>query len=182
MAPLVSVVVGTYNRKDDLVEKLLEREVPGDERLRAEEVHREEIDDATRRYILCLDEKTRKERLETLKEIRKKKGKELQDLKERFEKSRSGKGRGRPMTKKGAMKQAEKILGKNKRLFNVDVDETIQWKLNREAWKYEKAIAGKFLLVTTSDLKPGKAMKAYKDLKDVEKAFDELKNFLKIRP
>ncbi|KXB07864.1 hypothetical protein AKJ55_01785 [candidate division MSBL1 archaeon SCGC-AAA382M17] len=175
-------ILSTKRRKDDLAEKLLEKEVPGDKRLRAEEVHREEVDDVTRRYVLCLDEKTREERLETLKEIRKEKEEELKDLKERFEKSRSGKGRGRPMTKKGAMKQAEKILGKNKRLFNVDINETIQWKLNREAWKYEKAIAGKFLLVTTSDLKPGKAMKAYKDLKDVEKAFNELKNFLKIRP
>ncbi|KXA93622.1 hypothetical protein AKJ64_00135 [candidate division MSBL1 archaeon SCGC-AAA259E17] len=173
-------ILSTKRRKDNLAEKLLKREVPGDERLKAEEVHREEIDDATRRYILCMDEKTREERLETLKEIRKKKEEELKDLKNRYEKSKERRGRGRPMTKKGAMKQAEKILGKNKRLFNVD--ETIQWKLNRETWKYEKTIAGKFLLVTTNNLKPRKAMEAYKNLKDVEKAFDELKNFLKIRP
>ncbi|KXB06800.1 hypothetical protein AKJ52_01585 [candidate division MSBL1 archaeon SCGC-AAA382C18] len=175
-------ILSTKRRKDDLAKKLLEKEVPGDKKQRAEEVHREEIDDATRRYILCLDEKTRDERLETFKEIRKEKKEELKDLKNRYEKSKERRGRGRPMTKKGAIKQAGKILGKNKRLFNVNVDETIQWELNREAWKYEKAIAGKFLLVTTSSLKPDKAMEAYKDLKDVEKAFDELKNFLKIRP
>ncbi len=175
-------ILSTKRRKDDLAEKLLEKEVPGDEKQRTEEVHREKVDDETRRYILCLDEKTRKDRLEKLNEIREEKEKELQDLKERFEKSRSGKGRGRPMTKKGAMKQAEKILGKNKRLFDIDINETIKWVLNEEAWEHEKKMAGKFLLVTTSDLEPSKAMEAYKDLKDVEKAFDELKNFLKIRP
>ncbi|KXA93188.1 hypothetical protein AKJ66_02555 [candidate division MSBL1 archaeon SCGC-AAA259E22] len=48
--------------------------------------------------------------------------------------------------------------------------------------EYEKAIAGKFLLVTTTDLKPHKVMKGYKNLKDVEQAFDDLKNLLKLRP
>lgn len=120
--------------------------------------------------------------MKTLKEIRKENEKELKDLKDRYEKSKKRQGRGRPMTKQGAMNQGRKILGKNKRLFNVDINETIEWELDEEAWEHEKAIAGKFLLVTTSNLEPSKAMKAYKDLKDVEKAFDELKNFLKIRP
>ncbi|KXA89986.1 hypothetical protein AKJ57_04605 [candidate division MSBL1 archaeon SCGC-AAA259A05] len=176
-------ILSTKRRKDDLAEKLLEKKVSGDEKQKAEEVHREKVeDDTTRRYILCLDQKTRKERLETLKEVRKEKEKELKDLGDRYEKSRKGQGRGRPMTKQGAMNQAGKILGKNKRLFDVNINETIEWELDEEAWKHEKAMAGKFLLVTTSNLKPDKIMEAYKDLKDVEKAFDELKNFFKIRP
>ncbi|KXA89775.1 hypothetical protein AKJ57_04890 [candidate division MSBL1 archaeon SCGC-AAA259A05] len=139
-------------------------------------------DDTTRRYILCIDEETRKARLETLKKARGEAEKELQELAERFEKSRSGKGRGRPMTVQGAMNRVKKILGENKRLFDVDVDETIEWRFKEEVWEYERAIAGKFLLVTTTDLKPSEVRESYKELKDVEKAFDELKNFLDIRP
>ncbi|KXA88497.1 hypothetical protein AKJ61_04780, partial [candidate division MSBL1 archaeon SCGC-AAA259B11] len=52
----------------------------------------------------------------------------------------------------------------------------------KEAWEYERAIAGKFLLVTTSDLDPSKTVEKYKELKDVEQAFDELKNMLNLRP
>ncbi len=117
-----------------------------------------------------------------MKEIRKEKEKELEDLEKRYEKSRKGQGRGRPMTKSGVIERAEKILGKNKRLFNINIDQTIEWGLDKKVWKQEQAIAGKFLLVTTNDLKPIKAMKAYKDLKDVERVFDELKNLLKLRP
>ncbi|KXB05909.1 hypothetical protein AKJ52_02855 [candidate division MSBL1 archaeon SCGC-AAA382C18] len=173
-------VLSTDRRKGDLAEELLKKDVPGEESQRAREVHQEEADDATRRYILCLDEKTRKERLETLDETRGGKKKELQDLKDRFEESQ--KGRGRPMTEKGVKKRANKIVRGHKRLFDIWFDETLKWKLKKEKWEYERTIAGKFLLVTTSDLKPSNAMEAYKDLKDVERAFDELKNFLKIRP
>ncbi|KXA88661.1 hypothetical protein AKJ57_06510, partial [candidate division MSBL1 archaeon SCGC-AAA259A05] len=175
-------ILSTKRRKHDLAEKLLEKGVPGGKKQRAEKVHREEGDDTTRRYILCLDRKTREERLETLEEIRKEKEKELKDLESRYEKSKERQGRGRPMTKKGAMNQARKILGKNKRLFDIDINGTVKWELDEEAWKHKKAIAGKFLLVTTNNLESEKAMEAYKDLKDVERAFNELKNFLKIRP
>ncbi|KXA94454.1 hypothetical protein AKJ65_04370 [candidate division MSBL1 archaeon SCGC-AAA259E19] len=175
-------ILSTKRRKDDLAEELLKKEIPGSERVRAKEVHREEVGDATRRYILCLDEETRKSRLETLDEIRREKEKELADLKDRYERSQSGRGPGRPMTKKGVMDRAKRILGRNKRLFKLVEDEPIDWKLDREAWEYERTIAGKFLLVTTSDLGPSATMKSYKNLKDIERAFDELKNFLKLRP
>ncbi|MFP4006218.1 MAG: IS1634 family transposase [Candidatus Hadarchaeia archaeon] len=175
-------ILGVPRRKNEKAEELLREEVPGTDSQRACEIHREEVGDAMRRYILCMDEKTREERLETLKEIREEKKEELQELKNRYEKSRSGEGRGRPMTEKGAMKRVKKILGKSKRLFDVDVGETIEWKLDEEAWDYERAIAGKFLLVTTTDLPPNRAMEKYKELGTVERAFDKIKNSLDIRP
>ncbi|KXA96410.1 hypothetical protein AKJ38_03345 [candidate division MSBL1 archaeon SCGC-AAA259I14] len=175
-------ILGIPRRKNEKAEELLRKKVPGKDSQRACEIHREEVDDMTRRYILCLDEETRKNRLETLDEVREEESKELQELKKRFEKSRSGEGRGRPMTKNGATTQIKKILGKNKRLFNVNIEETIEWELDEKAWNYEQAIAGKFLLVTTTDLKPNKAMEKYKELGTVERAFDKIKNSLDIRP
>ncbi|KXB07349.1 hypothetical protein AKJ54_00365 [candidate division MSBL1 archaeon SCGC-AAA382K21] len=175
-------ILGVPRRKNEKAEDLLREEVPGKDSQRACEIHREEVDDATRRYILCLDEGTRKDRLETLDEVREEKEKELEELKERYEKSRSREGRGRPMTENGAMNRVGKILGKSKRLFDFDIDETIEWELDREAWNYEQAIAGKFLLVTTTDLTPDKAMEKYKELGTVERAFDKIKNTLDIRP
>ncbi len=171
-------VFSTKRRRDRLVEELLIKDVSGSGRLRAEEVHSTN----GRRYILCLDEETREARLKTLRHVREEAEEELHELRERFEKSRSGKSRGRPISREGGVRQVDKILGTSKRLFNVTVDPTIEWKLNAKAWRYEKAIAGKFLLVTTSDLEPSQAMESYKDLKDVEQAFDELKNLLKLRP
>lgn len=175
-------ILGVPRRKNEKAEELLRKEVLGNDSQRAREISREEDGDVTRRYILCLNEKTRKDRLETLEDVREEKQEELQELKERYEKSRSGERRGRPMTKNGAMKRVEKILGKSKRLFDVDVGETVEWKLDEDTWDYERAIAGKFLLVTTTELKPGRVMEKYKELGTVERAFDKIKNSLEIRP
>ena len=171
-------VFSTKRRRDRLVEELLVKDVSGSGRLRAEEVH----STGGRRYILCLDEETREARLKTLRHVREEAEEKLHELRERFEKSRNRKSRGRSMTRESGVKRVDKILGTSKRLFNVTVDETVKWEINEEAWRYEKAIAGKFLLVTTSDLEPSHAMGSYKNLKDIEQAFDELKNLLKLRP
>ena len=171
-------VFSTRRRRDRLVEGLLVKDVSGSGRIRAEEVH----STGGRRYILCLDEETREARLKTLRHVREEAGEKLHELRERFEKSRNRKSRGRPMSREGGVRQVDKILGASKRLFNVIVGPTIEWELDDGAWRYERAIAGKFLLVTTSDLEPLQAMESYKDLKDIEQAFDELKNLLKLRP
>ncbi len=154
-------ILGVPRRKNEKAGELLREEVYGEDSQRACEIHREEVDDAIRRYILCLDEETRKDRLETLDEVREEKVEELRELKERYERSRSGEGRGRLMTENGAMNRIGKILGKSKRLFDVDVGETIEWEPDEEAWDYERAIAGKFLLVTTTDLASDEAMGKY---------------------
>ncbi|KXA89554.1 hypothetical protein AKJ61_02610 [candidate division MSBL1 archaeon SCGC-AAA259B11] len=79
-------------------------------------------------------------------------------------------------------KKVENALGKNKRLFDYNVEGGLSYRIDEEKWNYERAIAGKFLLVTTTDLNSFNVMIAYKNLKDVERAFDELKNLLKLRP
>ncbi|MDI6884719.1 MAG: hypothetical protein QMD00_06350, partial [Hadesarchaea archaeon] len=61
-------------------------------------------------------------------------------------------------------------------------DRGLSYSLNREAWKYENAIAGRFLLVTTSDLAAKRVMESYKELRTVEQAFREIKHFVDIRP
>ncbi|MFH1638148.1 MAG: hypothetical protein ABIB71_07005 [Candidatus Woesearchaeota archaeon] len=86
------------------------------------------------------------------------------------------------MTKESLILQANKILGKNKRLFNTSYDKELKFSLNKENYDYENKIAGKFLLVTNTNYKADNVMKAYKELQNVENAFDELKNFLDIRP
>ena len=171
-------ILSTKRRRHKLAEELLARQVPGTGKTRASEARVT----GDRRYILCLDEETRKTRLKTLRHVREEAGEKLHELRERYEKSRNRKSRGRPMTGKSARQQVDKILGTSKRLFNVTVGETVKWELNEKAWLYEKAIAGKFLLVTTSGLEPLQAMESYKDLKDIEQAFNELKNLLKLRP
>ncbi|KXB04283.1 hypothetical protein AKJ49_02270 [candidate division MSBL1 archaeon SCGC-AAA382A03] len=159
-----------------LAEKLLVKDVPGADKVRAREVRSE----GEKRYILCLNEERREKDLEKLETVREKCEKELEELRKKYENSQEG--RGQPMTKESTIKQAQNILGKNKRLFDIEFDETLEWELNEEAWQYEKDIAGKILLVSTDNLKPSKTLDEYKNLKDVEQAFDDLKNFLKLRP
>ena len=92
-----------------------------------------------------------------------------------------------------------KILGKNKRLFNVDfetwlgsqVPNETKWNdckkpfgfsLKEDIYEFEKKIAGKFLIETNTNLSPDEVMKEYKNLQTVETGFDSLKNNLDIRP
>ena len=134
----------------------------------------------TNRYILCLNKNTRKERLENLKDIKKNVEKKLKELQEKFKKSQESKRKNK-ITKESLILQTNKILGKNKRMFNTEFEKGFVFSLKKEAWKHEKKIAGKFLLVTSTNIEPNKAMKAYKDLQVVENAFDEIKNFLNVR-
>jgi transposase len=101
----------------------------------------------------------------------------LEDLKHRFECT----GRGRPLTEEEAWKRIHKL---GRRLFQIEIDakKGLSWELDQKALKYERAIAGKFLLVTTTDLEPDIVMKEYKNLQDVERCFNDLKNVLKLRP
>ncbi|KXA94793.1 hypothetical protein AKJ65_03445, partial [candidate division MSBL1 archaeon SCGC-AAA259E19] len=114
-------ILSTNRRKGNLVEDLLVKNIPGDEEIRTEEVHSEN----DRRYILCLNEKRRKKDLKRLRKGRKKCNKELWKLRDRFEESQEG--RGRPMTEKGVMKRAEKIIRGHKRIFDLDFDGTLEW-------------------------------------------------------
>ncbi len=163
-------------RKSQLSERLLLKEVPGSEKKRAAEVHAEE----GKRFILCLDEDRREQDLEGLEETVEECKTFLEDLNRRFKCT----GRGRPLTEEGCWKRIHKKLGRSRRLFQIEIDakKTLAWELDQKALKYERAIAGKFLLVTTTDLEPERVMEEYKNLQEVERCFDDLKNVLKLRP
>ncbi|MGD2248853.1 MAG: IS1634 family transposase [Candidatus Methanofastidiosia archaeon] len=177
MGNLHHYICAVRRRKSKLSEKLLSKDVPGFKKKRAAEVHSEE----GKRYILCLDEDRRNLDLKKLTETVKECTTFLEDLTERFEST----GRGRPLTEEGAWKRIHKNLGKSRRLFKIKIDAKkgeLAWVLDQKALEYEKAIAGKFLLITTTDLEPEIVMKEYKNLQEVERCFDDLKNLLKLRP
>jgi transposase len=177
MGTLHHYICSVRRRKSKLSEELLSKDVPGSEKKRATEVHSEE----GKRYILCLDEDRRDVDLEKLAETVEKCTTFLEDVKERFEST----GRGRPLTEEGVWKRIHKKLGRSRRLFGIKIDAKkgeLAWVLDQKALEYEKAIAGKFLLITTTDLEPEIVMKEYKNLQEVERCFDDLKNLLKLRP
>ena len=179
-------IIGVQRRNNNLAEELLSKEITSEEKQFAIEIHREtkiiEDKEIIRRYILCLDNQTKNERLENLEEVKGKKEKELKTLQDKHAKSMSS-NKGKKMTKENLIIAADKILGKNKRLFNFEYDETgLKYSFNVKDYEYEKKIAGKFLLVTNTIKSPKEAMKSYKELQTVENAFDECKNFLYVRP
>ncbi|MEK6892854.1 MAG: IS1634 family transposase [Nanoarchaeota archaeon] len=179
-------IIGVQRRNNNLAEELLSKEITSEEKQFAKEIHREtkiiEDKEIIRRYILCLDNQTRNERLENLEEIKDKKEKELKMLQDKYAKSMSS-NKCKKMTKESLIISADKILGKNNRLFDFEYDETgLKYSFKAEDYEYEKKIAGKFLLVTNTEKSPKEAMKSYKELQTVENAFDECKNFLYVRP
>lgn len=178
-------ILGNPRRNNKMAEKYLTEDIESKENQFAKEIGVEKIErnekEYTRRYILCFNKNTKKERLETLDEIKEKKEKELKELQFRYEKSQAKK-KGKKITKESMINQAYKILGKNKRLFDIEEKEgKLKIYFNEDAYDYEKKIAGKFLIVTNTDEKAGKIMKTYKELQMVENAFDEIKNFLDVR-
>lgn len=178
-------ILGTQRRNNNLSEDLLVKRISSKKTQFAKEVRKEEFEKNgkkhVRRYVLCLDSKTRKERLVTLKVIKKKVEKKLEDLQKRYKKSKESK-KGKKITKESLIQQTYKILGRNKRLFKIEFDNGLKFSLNKRKYKYEKKIAGKFLLVTNTDRNAGEIMKSYKELQMVERAIDEIKNFLEVRP
>lgn len=179
-------ILGLNRRNNKIAEKHLIKMIRSPQRQSARERHREVVElhngeKIVRRYIVCKDKETRKARLKTLKQIRKNLTKKLTELQQQYAASQKRK-KGRKMTKNSLMRQAFKALGKNKRLFDVEFDKGLTFSFNEENWEYEKKIAGKFILQTTTDLEPVEVVKSYKELLTVESAFDEIKNFLDLRP
>ena len=73
---------------------------------------------------------------------------------------------------------------RSRRYFTYEVkDGELFFELKAEAIAEDSSCDGKFILVTdAADLSIGQVISSYKDLKHVEAAFDELKNFIEIRP
>lgn len=178
-------IIGVNRRHNKIAEDLLVRVRQSSLQQSAREEHTEVLvrdgRKFVRRYIVCQDKETRRARLNTLDKIRKKMTRRLTELQRNYQASLAPR-KGRKMIKESLMRQAFKVLGKNKRLFTVAFEDGLTFSLNKENWNYERKIAGKYLLLTTTDLKPEEVMKAYKELQTVENAFDEIKNFVDLRP
>ncbi|MBI4707637.1 MAG: IS1634 family transposase [Candidatus Omnitrophica bacterium] len=85
------------------------------------------------------------------------------------------------------LKKAAEILAlkKAKRYFVIGIDKqnNFFWNLNEEAISYEKELDGVYILKTNvQDISAYEVVKAYKNLCQVEDAFREIKDFLKLRP
>ena len=167
-------ILAMKRRRDNEVEELILAPIETDARVFAREVKRE----GNRRYILCFNKDTEQEQRKHLREVRRSLERELKELAESYWRE----GRGRKPSPENLVRKAFEILGKHKRLFDVKFDHGLKFSLNRGAWAYENAIAGRFLLVTTSDLTAKRIIESYKELRSVENAFKEIKNFVDIRP
>jgi len=73
---------------------------------------------------------------------------------------------------------------RSRRYFRYEVkDGELAFELKAEAIAEDSSCDGRFILVTdAADLSIQQVISSYKDLKHVEAAFDELKNFIEIRP
>jgi transposase len=81
----------------------------------------------------------------------------------------------------------EGYKAKFKRFFTIEKDtkskKAIGYSLNHKAMEQEKKFDGIFVLLSNRyDLEPSKVVQSYKNLKEVEMLFDDLKNFVDIRP
>ena len=77
-------ILGVQRRNNNIAQELLSKEITSNEKQFAKEVHKEAIKvnnkEVIRRYILCLNNQTKNERLTNLEEIKDKKEKMLKDL------------------------------------------------------------------------------------------------------
>ena len=85
------------------------------------------------------------------------------------------------------LRRAAEILAtkKAKRYFIIGIDKqnNFFWRLNNDVINYEKELDGVYILKTNVlDIKASEVVKAYKNLSQVEDAFREIKDFLKLRP
>ncbi len=74
-----------------------------------------------------------------------------------------------------------------RKFFNIERDKKTQkacgYSLNRKVIDYQEKMDGIFILTTSrQDLETKKVVESYKNLKEVEMLFDDLKNFVDIRP
>jgi transposase len=134
------------------------------------------------RYIICLNEQ-RKASSQNKRQT------SIAKLSEELDKVFSENGRykeGRDIDK-AINKIFEGYKVKFKKLFTVARDtknkKATGYSLNQQKIEQEKKFDGIFVLLSNRyDLKPGQVVDSYKNLKEVEMLFDDLKNFVDIRP
>lgn len=166
-------ILATKRRRDNSVKGLITQDIQEGAKLVREVKKMVGKKVKTRRYILCFNKETQESEKKKLEKMREESIKKLEEIK----KTVDGK------KKKSIDNIVKKELKSKSKFFKWNFKNRIfTYTLNKDVWDYENAIAGKFLLVTTSDLEPKDVMKSYKDLKYIEQTFRELKDIIEIRP
>jgi len=134
------------------------------------------------RYIICLN-KERKSASQKKREADiSKLSKELDKV---FSKNDMG---GEDSDKEKALNKIfEGYKAKFKKFFTIEKDtkskKAVGYSLNQKEIEEEKKFDGIFVLLTSRyDLEPWKVVQSYKNLQEIEILFDDLKNFVDIRP
>ena len=134
------------------------------------------------RYVICLNESIRKAGAMRRAEY-------LQDLSAELEKLFSSKKKGKSIVapEKSLNKIFEGYKAKYKKYFRIERHgkdkKATGFCLDEKVIENEKRMDGIFVLLTNrNDLEISKVVESYKNLKEVEMLFDDLKNFVDIRP
>jgi transposase len=134
------------------------------------------------RYIICLNEE-RKASCQKKREARiLKLSQELDKVFSKKDMAREGRD-----IEKALNKIFEGYKAKFKRFFTIEKGtknkKAVGYSLNQKEIEQEKKFDGIFVLLSNrNDLEPWEVVQSYKNLKEVEVLFDDLKNFVDIRP
>jgi len=150
-------ILATKRRNEKLVRKLMTKPIESKDEICVKEVYKE----GNKRYILCLNKEVREGDLKRLKELRKNLERFLVENKD----------------KKDLKIKAYKKFGKATKFIDFK-----NCKINEEVWRYERKIAGRYLLVTTTKMEEREVLERYKELKEVENFFRDLKHVVDVRP
>ena len=131
------------------------------------------------RYLVCLNPE-KKEDDEIYREGRIKKGKE------KLEKIKRSVGMGQLKNREKILKKATLALDKTNRKYfsySSSKDGLFSYSLIEKVLEEEERLDGIFIIKSTAfDLSPEELIRQYKNLTGVEKAFKEIKDFLRLRP
>ena len=150
-------ILATKRRNEKLVRKLMTKPIESKDGICVKEVYKE----GNKRYILCLNKEVREVELKRLKELRKNLEKFLVENKD----------------KKDLKIRTYKKFGKATKFIDFK-----NCKIDEEVWRYERKIAGRYLLVTTTKMEEREVLERYKELKEVENFFRDLKHVVDVRP
>lgn len=155
-------IIATKRRKETLIKKLMNESIDKE----VKKVHEEKIDKSnSRTYYLCYNKEVAKQQIRELKELKNKLMKKIEAIKDPTE------------------HKVLEILGKAKKLFDLSFENGFKYSINKENYKYEKKIAGKYILVTNNkELSKQDILKTYKQLMEIERCFRQLKHFEDMRP
>ena len=134
------------------------------------------------RYIICLNEQRKAASQKKREAYISKLSKELDKVFSKNDLDREGSDKERALNK-----VFEGYKAKFKRFYTIEKDKrskkAVGYSLNQKEIEQEKRFDGIFVVLSNRyDLEPWKVVESYKNLKEVEILFDDLKNFVDVRP